>query len=124
LEPSKTTKLKPLLWSVLPWVNKQFHCPSLLLFFFSILFFPTFVSMFFSFPAYVVSSTGYHSTHGKPGSGSEFLADEYVVYKPEQQKLEYIVEFRLKTDPKVFIILSPLLPFSFFSPSLHAATSK
>jgi ankyrin repeat protein len=43
---------------------------------------------------------GFHSAHGKPGHGSEFNEDEYVVYKPEQQKLEYLVEFRLRGDGK------------------------
>jgi poly [ADP-ribose] polymerase len=39
---------------------------------------------------------GYHSCHGvrnKPGLRSEFADDEYVVYDPRQQRLEYLVEF-------------------------------
>lgn len=44
---------------------------------------------------------GFHSCHGKPGPGSEFTEDEFAVYKPEQQKLEYLVEFRLQHDAKV-----------------------
>jgi poly [ADP-ribose] polymerase len=38
---------------------------------------------------------GYHSCHGvrnKPGSPSEFADDEYVIYAPRQQRLEYLVE--------------------------------
>ena len=38
---------------------------------------------------------GYHSTHGvrnRPGKPSEFADDEYVVYTPQQQRLEYLVE--------------------------------
>lgn len=38
---------------------------------------------------------GFHSALGKPGPGSDFPTEEYVVYKPEQQKLEFLVEFRL-----------------------------
>lgn len=39
---------------------------------------------------------GYHSCHGvraRPGAPSEFADDEYVVYDPRQQRLEYLVEF-------------------------------
>ena len=39
---------------------------------------------------------GFHSCHGvrnKPGTPSEFADDEYVIYKPQQQRLEYLVEF-------------------------------
>lgn len=38
---------------------------------------------------------GFHSTHGvraKPGFQSQFADDEYVVYRTEQQQLEYLVE--------------------------------
>jgi predicted DNA-binding WGR domain protein len=41
---------------------------------------------------------GYHSCHGvrnKSGSPSQFADDEYVVYSPSQQRLEYLVEFRM-----------------------------
>ena len=40
--------------------------------------------------------SGYHSCHGvrnQPGLKSEFADDEYVVYDPRQQRLEYLVEF-------------------------------
>lgn len=40
---------------------------------------------------------GFDSCHGvrsKAGSPSQFADDEYVVYSPSQQKLEYLVEFR------------------------------
>ena len=40
--------------------------------------------------------SGYHSCHGvrsKPGVQSQFADDEYVVYDPRQQRLEYLVEF-------------------------------
>eukprot|EP00026_Physarum_polycephalum_P000150 Phypoly_transcript_00150.p1 GENE.Phypoly_transcript_00150~~Phypoly_transcript_00150.p1 ORF type:complete len:1663 (-),score=347.22 Phypoly_transcript_00150:165-5153(-) len=52
---------------------------------------------------------GFHSAHGKPGQGSEFTEDEYAVYKPEQQKLEYLVEFRLPQDtkPSLSVVPSP-----------------
>ncbi len=39
--------------------------------------------------------TGYHSCHGvrhKPGAASEFADDEYVIYRTEQQRMEYLVE--------------------------------
>jgi predicted DNA-binding WGR domain protein len=39
---------------------------------------------------------GFHSCHGvraKPGVLSEFSDDEYVIYKQQQQRLEYLVEF-------------------------------
>lgn len=39
---------------------------------------------------------GYHSCHGvrnKPGVSSQFADDEYVIYDPKQQRLEYLVEF-------------------------------
>jgi len=39
---------------------------------------------------------GFDSCHGvrnKPGAPSEFADDEYVVYRPQQQRLEYLVEF-------------------------------
>jgi poly [ADP-ribose] polymerase len=39
---------------------------------------------------------GFHSCHGvrnKPGVQSQFADDEYVVYDPRQQRLEYLVEF-------------------------------
>jgi hypothetical protein len=38
---------------------------------------------------------GFHSCHGvrnKPGEPSEFADDEFVVYRAEQQRLEYLVE--------------------------------
>lgn len=41
---------------------------------------------------------GYHSCHGvraKSGVHSEFADDEYVIYKGQQQRLEYLVEFTL-----------------------------
>jgi predicted DNA-binding WGR domain protein len=41
---------------------------------------------------------GYQSCHGvrnKIGSPSQFADDEYVVYGPSQQRLEYLVEFRM-----------------------------
>jgi len=41
---------------------------------------------------------GYQSCHGvrnKSGSPSQFADDEYVVYSPSQQQLEYLVEFRM-----------------------------
>ena len=40
---------------------------------------------------------GYDSCHGvrnKAGNQSQFADDEYVVYNPNQQKIEYLVEFR------------------------------
>lgn len=40
---------------------------------------------------------GYHSTHGlrnKPGRKSQFADDEFVIYRSEQQQLEYLVEFK------------------------------
>lgn len=39
---------------------------------------------------------GYDSCHGvrnKPGTASQFADDEYVVYRTQQQRLEYLVEF-------------------------------
>jgi poly [ADP-ribose] polymerase len=39
---------------------------------------------------------GFHSAHGvraRPGITSDFADDEYVIYAPEQQRLEYLVEF-------------------------------
>jgi poly [ADP-ribose] polymerase len=39
---------------------------------------------------------GYDSAHGvrnKPGQPSEFADDEYVIYRGQQQRLEYLVEF-------------------------------
>jgi poly [ADP-ribose] polymerase len=39
---------------------------------------------------------GYHSCHGvrrKAGVDSQFEDDEYVIYRPTQQRLEYLVEF-------------------------------
>lgn len=39
---------------------------------------------------------GFHSCHGvrnKPGTQSQFADDEYVIYDPKQQRLEYLVEF-------------------------------
>jgi poly [ADP-ribose] polymerase 2/3/4 len=39
---------------------------------------------------------GYDSCHGvrnKPGAPSQFADDEYVVYRTQQQRLEYLVEF-------------------------------
>jgi predicted DNA-binding WGR domain protein len=41
---------------------------------------------------------GYQSCHGvrkKGASASQFADDEYVVYSPSQQRLEYLVEFRM-----------------------------
>jgi poly [ADP-ribose] polymerase len=41
---------------------------------------------------------GFQSCHGvrnKPGTSSQFADDEYVVYAPNQQRLEYLVEFRM-----------------------------
>ena len=41
---------------------------------------------------------GYQSCHGvrnRSGSPSQFADDEYVVYSPSQQQLEYLVEFRM-----------------------------
>jgi predicted DNA-binding WGR domain protein len=41
---------------------------------------------------------GYDSCHGvrnAHGRGSQFADDEYVIYNPAQQKLEYLVEFRM-----------------------------
>jgi predicted DNA-binding WGR domain protein len=41
---------------------------------------------------------GYQSCHGvrnKAGTASQFADDEYVVYNPAQQRLEYLVEFRM-----------------------------
>jgi poly [ADP-ribose] polymerase len=38
---------------------------------------------------------GYHSCHGVRNTSktpSQFADDEYVVYQPEQQRLEYLVE--------------------------------
>jgi poly [ADP-ribose] polymerase len=40
--------------------------------------------------------SGFHSCHGvrrKTGTASEFEDDEYVIYRPTQQRLEYLVEF-------------------------------
>ncbi len=34
---------------------------------------------------------GFHSTHGV--RGSEFSDDEFVIYRQNQQKMEYLVEF-------------------------------
>ena len=36
---------------------------------------------------------GHDSAHGVRGAGSQFADDEYVVYDPAQQRLEYLVEF-------------------------------
>ncbi|MBY0522114.1 MAG: WGR domain-containing protein [Gemmataceae bacterium] len=39
---------------------------------------------------------GFHSCHGvrqKTGVASEFQDDEWVIYRPQQQRLEYLVEF-------------------------------
>ncbi|MEM8875678.1 MAG: hypothetical protein AAGD32_15640, partial [Planctomycetota bacterium] len=36
---------------------------------------------------------GHDSCHGVRGKGSEFADDEFVVYDPARQKLEYLVEF-------------------------------
>jgi poly [ADP-ribose] polymerase len=39
---------------------------------------------------------GYDSCHGvrnKAGQPSEFADDEYVIYRGQQQRLEYLVEF-------------------------------
>ncbi|XP_045062443.1 protein mono-ADP-ribosyltransferase PARP4 isoform X2 [Coregonus clupeaformis] len=44
---------------------------------------------------------GYHSVHGvrcTPKTPSEFEDDEYVVYSPEQVRLQYVVQFRLEED--------------------------
>ncbi len=41
---------------------------------------------------------GYHSCHGvraKPGVTSQFADDEYVIYDPRQQRLDYLVEFKM-----------------------------
>lgn len=41
---------------------------------------------------------GYHSCHGVRNTSqqrSEFADDEYVVYSPNQQRLEYLVEFKM-----------------------------
>lgn len=41
---------------------------------------------------------GYHSCHGvrsKPGTNSEFADDEYVIYNGNQQRLEFLVEFKM-----------------------------
>lgn len=41
---------------------------------------------------------GYHSCHGvraKPGVSSQFADDEYVIYDPRQQRLDYLVEFKM-----------------------------
>lgn len=45
---------------------------------------------------------GFHSVHGVRGTseaGSEFKDDEYVIFNTNQQQQEYLVEFRLNTDP-------------------------
>jgi poly [ADP-ribose] polymerase len=42
--------------------------------------------------------SGYDSCHGVRHSskqGSQFADDEYVIYNPAQQKLEYLAEFRM-----------------------------
>lgn len=42
--------------------------------------------------------SGYDSCHGvrsKPGVSSQFEDDEYVIYRQNQQRLEYLVEFKL-----------------------------
>uniref|UniRef100_A0A4W5P9S4 Poly [ADP-ribose] polymerase n=1 Tax=Hucho hucho TaxID=62062 RepID=A0A4W5P9S4_9TELE len=47
------------------------------------------------------SPEGYHSVHGvrhTPKKPSEFDDDEYVVYSPEQVRLQYVVQFRLEED--------------------------
>uniref|UniRef100_A0A673WTX6 Poly [ADP-ribose] polymerase n=1 Tax=Salmo trutta TaxID=8032 RepID=A0A673WTX6_SALTR len=47
------------------------------------------------------SPEGYHSVHGvrhTPKKPSEFDNDEYVVYSPEQVRLQYVVQFRLEED--------------------------
>jgi poly [ADP-ribose] polymerase len=36
---------------------------------------------------------GFDSCHGKPGGGSQFADNEFVVYRQEQQRLDYLVEF-------------------------------
>lgn len=41
---------------------------------------------------------GYHSCHGvraKPGVTSQFADDEYVIYDSRQQRLDYLVEFKM-----------------------------
>jgi poly [ADP-ribose] polymerase len=35
---------------------------------------------------------GYDSCHGNPRGDSEFADDEYVIYNPSQQRLQYLVE--------------------------------
>ncbi|KAL0963603.1 hypothetical protein UPYG_G00308490 [Umbra pygmaea] len=44
---------------------------------------------------------GYHSVHGLRSTSktaSEFEDDEYVVYNPEQVRLQYVVQYRLDSD--------------------------
>uniref|UniRef100_A0A8C7VUG6 Poly [ADP-ribose] polymerase n=1 Tax=Oncorhynchus mykiss TaxID=8022 RepID=A0A8C7VUG6_ONCMY len=50
------------------------------------------------------SPEGYHSVHGvrhtpkKPSDANADIDDEYVVYSPEQVRLQYVVQFRLEED--------------------------
>ncbi|KAM4608690.1 protein mono-ADP-ribosyltransferase PARP4 [Polymixia lowei] len=52
-------------------------------------------------PGLTQAPQGYHSVHGvrhTPTAHSEFQDDEFVVYRPEQVKLKYVVQFSVEDD--------------------------
>lgn len=44
-------------------------------------------------------SPGFHSVKGVAGPYSAFKHDEHVVYQTPQQRLQYLVEFKLFNEP-------------------------